>query len=249
MTLNLRKFLSSPWCAILCAVTVVATAFATAIHVHATVQEEAVAAAALAPYAEVQFATLSGSTNSISLTMLPVVLSNGSVVYKNVTIPIDVAESTTGVVTLTAGALTTVAAPIGTANGLKAGNYTGPGGGNVQLLTLSGPGVTTGGATEWSLSTSAGNTGGCTYPTSATFYVGPLTSNPLYARLKKAGITSTAWSYGIMGNQPCSAGSYWYNGNIIGVSQTGNALTIVSFSSDGAADQPTPVAQITYTFI
>jgi len=70
MTLNLRKFLSSPWCAILCAVTVVATAFATAIHVHATVQEEAVAAAALAPYAEVQFATLSGSTNSISLTML-----------------------------------------------------------------------------------------------------------------------------------------------------------------------------------
>jgi len=80
-----------------------------------------------APYAEVQYATLTGTTNTINLTMLPVVLSNGSVVYKNVTVPLEVSESKTGAVTLTTGTLNVVSAPPGQTNGFRAGNYVGPG--------------------------------------------------------------------------------------------------------------------------
>ena len=230
----------------LVAVAVIAASLATAARSHAMGQEEQVAAATTpSPYAEPQFATLSGTTNTVTLSSLPVVLSNGSVVYKNVTIPINVSESTTGAVTLTAGAISSVPAPVVLVSAFKSGPYQGPGGTNTELLTLTGPGVTSGGATEWTLSSSGGATG-CTYPNTATFYVGPLASNPLITRLKKAGITSTAYSYGIMGTQPCSVGNQWYNGNIIGVSQTGNALNIVSFSDSGVSDQNTPTAQITY---
>jgi hypothetical protein len=197
------------------------------------------------PYAEIQYGTLSGTTNSINVTMLPVVLSNGTTIYKNLTIPITLTETTVNNainVTFTVGAITAVPFPIGSANGLKAGNYVGP---NGELLMLIGPGVTTNGATEWSLIGTAGATA-CTYPTTATIYDGPLTSNPLYARLKNAGITSTAYSYGVMGSQTCATagGDWWNNGNIIGVSQTANALTIVSFTFGN--DQSTAGSEITY---
>ena len=232
---------------------VLSAAFATVVGVQAKVDDDPrpdTATATPSPYAEVQYATITGSTNSISVTMLPVVLSNGTIVYKNLSIPIDVTESSTGTVTIAAGTVAVVAAPTPQISSFKAGNYIGPGGGKEQLLTLSGPGVTTGGATEWSLSTTAGATA-CTNPTTATFYVGPLTSNPLYSRLKAAGITSTAYFYGIMGDQTCNppGGGYWWgDGAIIGVSQTGNTLNIVSFSGTGPTDQGTPGAQITYTY-
>jgi len=235
-----------PWFAVFAAFAVIALALATASRIQAKPQEQLGATTTPSPYAEPQFATLSGTTNTVTLSSLPVVLANGSVVYKNVTIPIDVSESSTGVVTLTAGSITAVPAPVVLASAFKTGTYLGPGGTNTEVLSLTGPGVTSGGATEWTLSTASG-AAGCTYPNTATFYVGSLDSNPLAVRLKKAGITSTAYSYGIMGNQPCSAGNQWYNGNIIGVSQTGNALNIVSFSDSGVSDQSTPTAQITYT--
>lgn len=197
-----------------------------------------------APYAEVQYATLTGSTDVINVTMLPLVTPTG-IVYKNVTVPLEVSVSSTGVVTVTTGTPTVVAAPTPIVSNFVAGNYIGP---QKQLLTLSGPGVTSNGATEWSVTTTSGSTV-CTYPSTATFYDGPLANSPLYARLQKAGITSTAYSYGVMGSQACygGAGDYWYNGNIVGFSQTGNALTIVSFTYDETEDFSTPQAQVTYT--
>jgi hypothetical protein len=195
-----------------------------------------------APYAEAQYATLTGSTNVINVTMLPVVTASG-IVYKNVTVPLEVTVSNAGVVTLTTGTPTVVAAPTSIVSNFVAGPYAGPGvtGTNeTQLLTLAGPGVTSGGATEWSVKTTPGATG-CTFPTTATFYVGPLPSNPLYPRLQKAGITSTAYSYGVMGSQVCDAegaSAWWYQGNIVGFSQTGNALTIVSFTYTNPKTSP-----------
>jgi hypothetical protein len=180
--------------------------------------------------------------------MVPVVRSNGTIVYENLTIPVKVVENSAGAITITAGTITETAFGLQPTDGFKAGNYVGPGGtssSETQLLTVSGPGVTTGGATEWSVGVSPGATG-CTYPITATFYVGPITSNPLYPRLKKAGITSPAYSYGIMGAQTCGAGTWWLNGSILGFSQTGNALNIVSFTSDYSNDQSTAGAQITY---
>jgi hypothetical protein len=98
-----------------------------------------------------------------------------------------------------------------------------------------------GGITQW---TGAG-VGSCGY--TATWYTGPIASNPLAARLSKAGITSTAWSYGVGLVCNLSYGSYAGSSNsLIGVSQVGNTLTFVSFTSSNT-DTNLPVGQITYT--
>jgi hypothetical protein len=70
--------------------------------------------------------------------------------------------------------------------------------------------------------------------------VGPIANNPYAAQIKAAGITSTAWSYGI------STSNYgrWGVATLIGVSQIGNTLTIVSFYS---VTNGVPYDQITYT--
>jgi hypothetical protein len=210
--------------------------------------DTASAASTAAPYAEVQSSTLSGSTNVINLTMVPVVLANGSIAYKNVTVPLEVTENAAGVVTITSGTVTAVASTPGPVNGFKAGTYYGPASSATtptQAFVLAGPGTTTGGSTEWSLAVSP-TAKGCTYPYSATFYVASsLTSNPLYARLKAAGITSTGYSYGILGTYSCENG-WWSSGAIVGFSQIGNTVSIVSFSN--GTDHSTPGTQITFTY-
>jgi hypothetical protein len=204
------------------------------------------AGSSTAPYAEIQFGTLTGSDNVINIALLPVVKSNGSIVYENVTIPLTVNESGAGAITLSAGDVTTVTAPLPITNGIKAGNYTGPGGGKAQLITVTGPSqVPPGGATEWAINQTPGATG-CTWPKTAMVYVGPLTSNPWYPRLKAAGILSSAFSYGIMGDQPCVDDPWWQTGAVIGVSQTGDALNIVSFTHNGT-DHAQSGDQITYS--
>jgi hypothetical protein len=130
-------------------------------------------------------------------------------------------------------------------------------------IAVNGPGVLSNGATVWSL-VSVADADACTYPGSATWYVGPIENNPLQARLKKAvmvpnsgdrdpaGITSTAWNYGVAGGEVAgkcyvSIGSpnSWHNGSLIGVSQIGSAITIASFTFLGV-DYSSPVDQITY---
>jgi hypothetical protein len=230
---------------------IVITAFAGTAHVQAQIHEEQIVIAPAPPLsAQFQYATLTATTNTINATFVPVTLANGTVAYENLTIPFSVSQDAKGNIVVTAGTIGVVPSPMTQTNGFIAGNYVGPGGGMAQLLTLSSPGVTSSGATEWSVSVSPGATG-CTDPTSATFYVGPLTSNPLYnPRLKNANITLTDYSYGIAGEPPtCGSGSGWFGpGSILGFAQTGNALTIVSFTYE-TYDQSTPGNQITYTLI
>lgn len=200
-------------------------------------------------YAEFQYATVTGSNNVLNVTMLPVVTPTG-VVYKNVTL--QVTSDAKG--NLTFSAPSAVNAQQILASSFKAGKYYGPSSVNdgKNIVTVTGPGVVTGGSTVWSLIASSDPTV-CTYPLSATWYVGPLSNNPLAARLKAAGISSTAYSWGVAGNPGlnnttnCNPGLNWSNGSIIGVSQTGNMLTISSFTSDGSFDKNHPVDQITYT--
>jgi hypothetical protein len=212
--------------------------------------DEARAEATPAEYAEFQYATLTGTNNTINATMVPVVTPTGTV-YKNITFAVKVAAN--GAITLVSGTPTVVAAPSVLATAFKTGPYVGPsnvnGGGNE--ITVSGPGIVVGGTSVWSLTASAG-ANACTYPASATWWVGPPTSqgNPNYYRLQKLGITSSAYSYGTVGgstSSSCSNGN-WDSGALIGVSQTGSQLTIASFTSLGSFDQSHPLDQITYTF-
>ena len=147
-------------------------------------------------------------------------------------------------------------APALLVSSFKAGSYLGPGSvlnGKTPVF-VDGPGATDGGATSWSFST-GGGADTCTYPNSATWYVGPIESSPVVARLKKVGVTSTAWSYGVASGpsyyDSCTTRGFtfgstkWGRGTLIGVSQSGNAITIASFTENGV-DTNAPVDQITY---
>jgi hypothetical protein len=194
------------------------------------------------PFALFQQSTLTGSGNTITATQVPVVISSGITVYVNATLQFNVDSN--GNLTLSAGFPQVFPAPALLTSSFKAGRYVGPGTTAFAnfIVTVAGPGVLDGGATAWSL---AAPTGASTFtsPSSATWYVGPIASNPLAARLKSAGITSTAWSYGVGSGYPSTPN--WATNTLIGVSQIGNTLTIASFTNN-SADKAIPVEQITY---
>ena len=209
------------------------------------------------PYSLFQFATLTGSDNTITVTRVPVITASGNTIYKNVAIQFEVDAD--GNLTLTPEFPKVIDALPLLVSSFIAGNYVGPGtllGGKATVI-INGPGPTAGGAAAWSL-TAAPDATQCTYPASATWYVGPIESNPLAARLRRESITSTAWSYGVTGASSCSSSisssvsstidRFWRSGTLIGVSQTGNAVTIASFSEFGG-DNSAPRDQITYRLV
>lgn len=197
------------------------------------------------PYALFQFATLTGTGNTITGVLVPVVLSNGTIVYDNVTLAFNVSSS--GALSL--GSLTSAAAQIPVIAGFEAGQYFGPStiNGGKNIINVSGPGVATGGVTEWTLA-AANGASGCTYPGTATWYVGPLADSPLAGRVKAAGITATNLYFGVGNSSSCSYGEFWWEDPLLGFSQVGNTITIVSFSVNGT-DYSTPRDQITYTLV
>ena len=200
------------------------------------------------PYALFQYSTLTGSGNTITATRIPVVTTPGTTIYMNMTLQFDVDAN--GNLTISSGYPQFVPAPTLQVSSFMAGRYVGPSaiysGG--LTITVSGPGIADGGATEWSLAATSDAHPG-TYPTSASWYVGPLPSNPLAARLKSAGITSTAWSYGVGSAQFTINGGRWNTNTLLGVSQIGNTLTIVSFTDGNGKDYALPQDQITYTLV
>jgi hypothetical protein len=138
---------------------------------------------------------------------LPVVTSTGKIIYDDVTIQFDVAAD--GTLTISAGYPKIVPPPHVFTSKFEAGNYFGPSGQSNFFITVSGPGVTISGYTEWSLAASDG-ANPCTYPNSAKWYVGPIKSNPLYGRIKKAGINTQGWdSFGFIGSYPCNNNGDW----------------------------------------
>jgi hypothetical protein len=134
-------------------------------------------------------------------------------------------------------------------NLVSSGQYVGPSTilAGKAILMANGPGASDNGTTESTLSTASG-ADGCTFPSSATSYAGPIANSPYAMQLQNAGITSTALSYGVASSPNCSLGGVngdgWRLDTLIGVSQDGNTITIFSFS-DGA-DHSTPVDEITY---
>jgi hypothetical protein len=151
--------------------------------------------------------------------------------------PVDQITYTLG--TATAPSVTPVSS-------FQAGTYQGPSTivNGKATITLTGPADAGAGTFQWTLANAPG-ADQCTYPVTATWFVGPIANNPLVAvRLSKAGITSTAWSYGVGDSIYCAAG--WSSNDLLGFSQIGNTLSIARFTSSGS-DHAAPVDQITYT--
>jgi hypothetical protein len=207
----------------------------------------AVAQNTAVPYALFQQASLTGTTNAINATNIPVVTSTGAVVYLNAKIQFN--ADANGNLTIASGFPQISPSPTLLTSGFKAGTYVGPStvaGGNAKI-TVSGPGVTDGGATMWSLTVASGGSSS-TYPSSAIWYTGAIANNPNSARISQAGITSTAFSYGTSGALGPNNCPWWFNGALIGASQTGNTLTLVTYSGC-SGDSATPADQITYTLV
>lgn len=178
------------------------------------------------PYALFERSTLTASGNTINAIQVPVVLASGIIVYLNLSMQFVV--DSTGNLTLASGYPQVSQSPILLTGTFVAGKYLESG--NNSVINVTGPGVLDGGVTQWNFA------GVC----SGYWYAGPIASNPLAARLNRANITSTAWSYGI-------GDCFNRNNYLIGVSQVGNTLTILSFTNSSAIDTNLPVAQITFT--
>lgn len=219
---------------------------ASAVGSHAQVLERASPeATAITPYALFQYSTLTATGNTINGSWIPVVTAAGATIYQDLTLQFNVDAS--GNLTITPGYPQIVTAPLAVTSSFKAGAYAGPTNldGGRTAITVAGPGLAPGGSTEWTLAASKAAAYG-TYPSSATWYVGPIVGSPLAARLKAAGITSTAWSYGV-GSAVDGPAYYWGRNTLIGVSQVGNTITIVNFTDSNGNDHEEPAAQITYT--
>jgi hypothetical protein len=202
----------------------------------------ALASTASVPYSLFQYGTLTGSSNTLTATFVPVVTTTGTS-YWNITLDFNVSSSGE----LTVASLQQTPAPPGIVSSFRAGTYCAlPNVGNGKAcITVSGPAEAPGGGTEWSL-TAAPGSWGYTYPENATWYVGSLASSPLASRLAAAKITSTDYSYGTVGAENWTINGTWYYGTLIGLSQVENTLTILSFTPYGGKDQNTSVDEITY---
>ena len=202
-------------------------------------------AAAVTPYALFQYATLTATGNTINASWIPIITSTGATVYKDLTLQFNVDAA--GNLTVTSGFPKVVQSPAPVVSSFKAGTYGGPSTlySGEFAITVAGGGVAPGGATEWTLTASKG-AHQYTYPASATWYVGTIASSPLAARLKAAAITSTARSYGV-GGAP-NSGVPWQANSLIGFSQVGNTITLVTFTRN-STDYSEPQDQITYTLV
>ena len=124
--------------------------------------------------------------------------------------------------------------PTLTVGTFKAGNYK-DGYGNVYNVT--GPGAASGGRTNWAiLLTKTGSTcSSCSL--SGSWTTGAITGHPLETILKEQGITSTAYSWGMVttnisgtygGLRSCSSN------DAVGVAQVGNQLILNGYCSHTA---------------
>jgi hypothetical protein len=205
------------------------------------------------PYALLQNAAITASGNTINATRVPVITQSGVPVYVDVAIQFNVDNN--GILSLASGFPTFTQSPALLTSQFKAGTYAAPSsllGGKAKIV-VSGPGIGAGGAAIWSLSVAPG-ADQCTVPMSATWYVGAPSSGPYATRIAAARITGTDFSYGIGSGVASSCQSTpglkvldWLNGGLIGLSQTGNTLTITSFTQSGSADSSTPLDTIVFT--
>jgi hypothetical protein len=166
--------------------------------------------------------------------------STGVISYYDVIV--NLSTSTAGALSVTSTEVTK--SKILSSSNFQQGNYVGPYSNWVGVL--GGPGVAPGG-TNWSFQANA-SSGDCPVPVTASWYTGPISNSPEAAMLQAAGIKSTAYSYGAVGigNECGGDADNWQPGAVIGAAQTGNTLTIVSFTDGSGKTHGTPIDQVTW---
>lgn len=180
---------------------------------------------AATPRASFGSALITGADNRITVKRVPVINSAGAVSYKDVTINFTV--DTAG--TLTAGTTTINASPNLVTSGFQAGNYKDARG---NIYQLAGPSVIPGTTrTQWSLAFVSGPDG---RHLSITWVTGPISGHPNQSSLIARNITSTAYSWGILGSIDAATTSFPFyqwgdEGDVVGAAQAGNQLVLHLF--------------------
>jgi hypothetical protein len=192
-----------------------------------------------------QGASISAAGGTIVATRVPVQVGTGAPSYFDVTITL----TGTAAGGLPAGIkVTGTSAPsqIIETNGFLQGTYKDAAD---NTYSVTGPGVGPDGATAWSLTLLSQGPGFPCELFGVAWYTATGANNPEAPRVTAAGITTTAYSFGLSGGASC-AGSEFSNGALIGVAHSGSGITISSFSSIAAgklADQDSPTSTWTLT--
>ena len=209
------------------------------------------ASAALAvtvtPSASFNYAGVIGATNTIMAIRVPIQISTGAFIYKDVKIQINVDAA--GNLTYATALPTATLSPMLSSSNIIAGIYTySPD--NRFGIQVSGPApIGSGGEAQWSLTAAAGLI--CVAPEPATFYTGPslATANSgLAARVKAAGITATQYAFGEVGAEACGQDGNWNQNALIGVTMIGSQLSISSFTHSNGTDTSSPIETVIFNF-
>ncbi len=187
-----------------------------------------------APTIYMQSATINGASNVVTISRVPVQNGAGVITYKDISMSFIV--DTNGNITFNNAALKIVASPLLNVGAFKPGTYHGYAVGTSPTFTfkVGAPGVGTGGRISGSISRITARTWDIF---NASWTSGPIAGHPHQAKLTAAGITATAYNWGIMGTAgqgTCEGG--WCAGHIIGAIQDGTQLSIFNFGTDNKAD-------------
>ena len=194
-------------------------------------------ALAATPTMQAESATLSGASNTVVITRVPTTTATGAVKYWNITLQFDV-DGLTGKPTIAPLFPTIVTSPSVSVGNFKPGTYKD---GKGFKYTVGGPNIVAGGRTSWSISMQpdAPNVG---FIFNAAWTTGPIAGHPNQASLTARAITSTAFSWGIVGsNNDFNIGGtftryVWEPGIVVGASQTGNSLVLHAFQDLNATE-------------
>jgi hypothetical protein len=192
-----------------------------------------------------QDATIKGSGGTITISRLPVRTSHGTI-YRDVTIELSVDED--GRVHFATGAPTTPGKPspaLVQAPSLpprpqhfRPGTYEGSDGALMHLTVTTQPD----GPPAWHLSTLRAGSGTIE---AASWQEGAIAENSHADIIRRAGITSQDYSYGLSEGGSGAFG----DGALLGAAQNGPTLVIVGFRHGCCTNMPVPAARRGFTFV
>ena len=194
---------------------------------------------AVTPTIQSQSATLSGASNQVVITRVPITDQFGAVKYWDIQLQFTL-DPLTGKPSVSTGFPTVVTSPSITVGNFKPGTYRD---GLGRKYTVGGPNVAAGGRTSWSLAADPSTSG---LVVSVAWTTGPIVGHPNQASLNARAITSTAFSWGTMGSSNDFNGTgrpfsnaVWTAGSVVGASQTGNTLSLHLFRTLDAVEDST----------
>jgi len=196
------------------------------------------ASVAATPTIYLQSATINGASSAVTLNRVPVQDAAGNISYKDIALGFLVDNA--GNVTFNNAALKIAASPTLNVGAFKPGTYHGYRACSyadcAYTFKTGTPGVGTGGRISGSIARITSQGSGYDI-FNATWTSGPVAGHPNQAQLNAAKITSTAYNWGVMGTAGGDTeGSGWSAGDIIGVIQNGNQLSIVNYGNDNIPD-------------